>query len=676
MWMWATTIFLSAFLLFQVQPILAKAILPWFGGSAAVWTTCILFFQSFLLLGYLYAHGSFRYLRPKTQSVLHLSLLGLSLAFLPVLPRDTLKPTGSEDPTLRILLLLAVTVGLPYFLLSTTGPLLQAWYAARRTAASPKESFPYRLYALSNAGSMLALLTYPILAEPLLTTRQQSLFWSVGYGFFTLLCGLLAFRSRHDLREGGAPGDRFAEPLKDDRPSWKLHLVWVAYAACSSALLLAVTNHLSHNVASIPFLWILPLSLYLLSFIVCFSGAGWRWSRLTLLLPPAALGGMAFLLSEEFTYAPPRDILLPFTLGFFVLCILCHGEIARLKPPPRHLTSFYLMISLGGALGGLFVAVLAPLLFVGYIELPLALAGCALLAWLTLYRYPKKSWRAPAEFVKAGAVLVLLAYLFTVSQGTTDGYRWSARNFYGMMRVKDEGNLADESAVRKFYSGSILHGRQYLHPKHRREPLTYYTAETGIGRLFRAWEGRGPKRVGVIGLGAGSLASYGRPGDVFRMYEINPLVIRMAWEQFTFLRDTPAKVEVVPGDARLALEREPNQRFDVLVMDAFFSDAVPVHLLTREAFEQYFRHLKKDGVLAVNISNKYLDLRPVIERAADAMGKEARLVTEAGPSWALLTERGELFRHPAFAGVTETLEWREGFRIWTDDYSNLFQILK
>jgi SAM-dependent methyltransferase len=666
MLLYALTILVSAFLLFQIQPVIAKIILPWFGGSAAVWTVCLLFFQCGLLLGYLYAHALFRYLRPRAQAVVHLCLLVLSAATLPVIPSAAWKPTGGEDPTFRILGLLAVAVGLPYFLLSTTGPLVQAWYARRYEGA-----VPYRLYALSNAGSMFALLSYPVLFEPALTTHAQAVGWSYGYIAFVLLCGLAAWSARGDWSKKAAPEP---ETGSENPP----YLLWILLPACASTLLLAVTNHLSQDVAAIPFLWVLPLSLYLLSFILCFDSD--RWYRRTpfLQLLAVALGGMAYALADPDKAISIKVIIPLFAIGLFICCMVCHGELVRLKPHPRHLTSFYLMISLGGAIGGIFVGLLGPRLFHAYYELPVGMIACAVLALIVWYEWSAR-WTMGAV---AGVALAI--YLGMQLREANADYHVIVRNFYGQLKVIDDGKPSDLEAVRKLIHGTINHGEQFLNAARRDLPTTYYGPESGVGLAIREAALHGPDRVAVIGLGTGTLASFGRAGDYYRFYDINPLVIRLARTQFSFLRDSKAKVDVALGDARLSLEREQNGNFDVLAVDAFSSDSIPVHLLTREAFELYFRHLKPGGVLAVHVSNRYLDLQPVVHRLAMDLHKQDAVVdTEDddanaifGATWVLVSGRSAFFDAPLIYEATGKVESRPKLRLWTDDYSNLFQILK
>jgi len=677
MLLFSLTILVSAFLLFQVQPIIARIILPWFGGSAAVWTTCLLFFQSVLLLGYLYSHWVYRSLRPRLQTIAHLVLLAVSLAVLPIWPAASWKPAGAEDPTLRILMLLAATVGLPYFLLSTTGPLLQAWYSRRY-----KGAMPYRLYALSNAGSMLALVSYPALFEPMLGAHRQAAIWSWAYAAFLVLCGITAFSVR----------DAYVAPpaaeTGGERVSKSTYVYWIGLPACASILLLAITNHLSQNVAAIPFLWILPLTLYLLSFILCFEGTRWYRRTWFIRLFAVAVGGMAYGLAPENENIEIKVMIPLFAAGLFVCCMVCHGELARLKPHPRRLTAFYVMIAAGGALGGVLVALVAPRVFSGFHELAVGLAVSAVLVLAVLRADPESGlagpWRRPAPLIAGVLTLALAAYLGVVSRQRDEGARVTVRNFYGGLKVNDTTAENDDEPIRRLTHGTITHGEQYLNPKKQNRPTTYYGANSGVGRAIRQQQETGPVRVGVIGLGAGTLAAYGRAGDYWRFYEINPLVLWLANTQFTFLKNCKARVDVALGDARLSLEREPPEGFDVLAVDAFSSDAIPVHLLTREAFVLYFRHLKANGVLAVHVSNKHLDLEPVVKTAADSLQKQARVVDTDdedndevfGATWVLVTADGSFFGKPLLGKAAAVIHSPRHVRLWTDDYSNLFRILK
>lgn len=682
MLLYAIIIFLSAFLLFQVQPIIAKIILPWFGGSAAVWTTCMLFFQLVLVLGYGYAHVVTRHLKARKQVWLHVGLLLASMVLLPVAPSIRWVPAGGEDPTLQILVLLGASVGLPFFLLSTSSPLLQAWFAQVHCGTSP-----YRLFALSNFGSMLALLSYPTVVEPSLATGHQARWWSVAYAFFVLLCLTAALVQGTRRSPPSVLANAKDDPSPVPPPTWRLHLFWLALAACASTLLLAVTNYLSQDVAAIPFLWILPLSLYLLSFILCFEGEGWYRRNIFLRLAALALVAMTYLLLRDNKITSLTWMIPVFSTGLFFCCMVCHGELARLKPPSQHLTGFYLMVATGGALGGLFVGVVAPRLFNGVYELPVGLMGCALLVLLMLLRELGfslgRAWREPG-FLLFLAVSVFLVEALSLKMWSSVGEsRVMVRNFYGALRVLDSAGASDRGAVRKLVNGRITHGEQYLDSERRRDPITYFTRDSGVGWALLRPARPSPQRIGVIGLGAGTVASYGRPGDVYRFYEINPLVAQVAKSEFTFLKDCEARVEIVLGDARLSLEHEPDQHFDVLVVDAFTGDSIPAHLLTRQAFELYFRHLSPSGVLAVHVSNRYLDLVPVVQGAAESLGEETLVVkNEAddekhifGATWVLVTpERGALEK-TVFEEV-ERSRHRRARRLWTDDYSNLLQVLK
>ena len=681
--LYALTILVSAFLLFQVQPVIAKIILPWFGGSAAVWTTCLLFFQMVLLLGYLYSHAVVRYLRPRVQMVLHIALLVASVAVLPIYPSTSWKPAGGTEPTLQILGLLAVSVGLPYFLLSTTGPLLQAWYARRFHGA-----MPYRLYALSNAGSMFALISYPALFEPSFTTHQQSGMWSWGFGAFILLCAFTAFKSNQSVANILKKPE--AETGAAAPPTGKTYLMWLLLPAVASVLLLAITNHLSQNVAAIPFLWVLPLSIYLLSFILCFEGEGWYRRNPYLQLLAVALGSMAYAVSVDMTSNVPIKVMIPlFAMGLFTCCMVLHGELARLKPDPKYLTHFYLMMSAGGALGGLLVGLLAPHFLNALYEMPVSLVFCAALVAYVLRQDLELKWvrRWPGVIVSAVLTLALAGYVGWQIKQMVSGSRVLVRNFYGGLKVKDSGDPNSMEATRTLTHGTINHGEEYLNIARRDLPTTYYGPNTGVGLAIREKQQAGAVRIGVIGLGTGTTAAYGRLGDYIRYYEINPLVLELARKEFFYLADCKAKLDVAMGDARLSLEQELKdghpQNFDVLAVDAFSSDSIPVHLLTKEAMDLYFRHLRPDGILAVHISNRYLNLQPVLEGEVQATQKIARVVdTEDddtqdvfGATWVLITSPATGFKGDLLTN-SAPLDSKRTVRLWTDDYSNLFKILK
>lgn len=680
--LYAWVIFLGAFLLFQIQPLIAKIILPSFGGSSVVWSTCMVFFQVVLLLGYAYAHWLNEHLRATRQAMVHSALLLASIAVLPIGPDAARGVTGVDHPSWQILKLLAVTIGIPYFLLSSTSPLLQAWYARRRGKA------PYRLYALSNLASMAALLTYPALLEPNFTTRHQGVMWSIAYVGFAALCGATAWFSARGTEEAAvsqSPGAAGA----GEAPRWPLWLLWIALAACGSILLLSVTTFLTQDVAAIPFLWVLPLSIYLLTFIICFDSPKLYVRAVFYPLLAAALGLLAYLLRHpngafkiEWTVALAVSAL-------FFCCMVCHGELIRLRPHPRYLTLFYTMLSVGGATGGVFVALVAPNVFRGYEEFPIGLGLCAVLA-ASLLLAAHREWfrRLWGRVLSAGVIALVGAYLIllgVVVHDSLTGYRLARRNFYGQLRVQDAMDEDDNFVHRKLLHGVINHGEQILDAKYRREPVSYFCHGTGIADAMLAATPGVPRRIGILGLGCGTLAAYGRPGDTIRIYEINPLVLEIARSEFTYLGDTPAHIETVLGDGRLSLERERSQQFDVLVMDAFSGDSVPVHLITREAFQTYLRHLKPGGILAVNVSNKHLDLRPVMERGADAVGRIALFYSYQASEedslckdadWVLIAERSVRETQPKLYAAGQVLKPYTGFRAWTDDFSNMFRILK
>ena len=648
--------FLSAFLLFLVQPMLAKSILPWLGGSASVWTTCLLFFQTALLLGYCYAHGLRRWLPPKAQRIAHLALLAISLLFLPPSPQRVAWATAHPAPAIFVMLLLVI--GLPYLLLASTTALVQSWVRGPIS--------PYPLFALSNLGALLALYAYPLVMEPLLTTRQQQRTWAAAYMIYAILYGLVALRTRPEIE---AP-----EIARSEDVDWRSCLLWFALAMCGSTLLLAVTNHVCQDLASAPLLWIAPLSLYLLSFVVVFHRKQWyqpRWARL---IVPAGLAAMAIGIYYQKVFSLWLTGLL-FGLGLFVSCWFCHGELSRSTPHRGSLTVFYLILACGGAAGGLFVSVIAPQIFTGYLELPLALAACGVLMLMRLYQ--QWSYRVVLKY----AAIVTAAFLLASGiQAYTSNTKLQMRNFYGSLSISEMGDPRQGDAARLLRHGTIYHGIQFLDSARSREPTAYYGRESAIGRwLLRPALNR---RVGIIGLGVGTLATYGRPGDWFTFYEINPLVDRLARQAFTFLRDTPARVDVVVEDGRTALENSPPQAFDLLVVDAFSGDAIPVHLLTKEAFETYYRHLKPDGILAFHITNQFVDVSGVLEELASNFAKQAMLIESLpdrkryvfGAAWVLIGQP-ELLAETFPENVAKRFSAGHR-RLWTDDFSNLLEVLR
>lgn len=897
MFRYALAIFVSAFLLFQVQPLIGRFILPWFGGGPSIWTACMLFFQVLLLGGYLYAHFSSACLSLRRQVLLHLALLTVSLACLPIAPSAAWKPTAGEPPLQQILLLLLATVGGPYFLLAATGPLMQRWFSCFAPGRSP-----WRLYALSNAGSLLALLSYPFAVEPWLPLQQQVLLWTGIYVVFALAiawCGLSLLPTRSQPTttmplSPAAPAEGL-EPVAA-APGWGRRLLWLGLAACGSAILLATTNQLCIDVATVPFLWILPLSLYLITLIICFDNPHWYDRRVFGTLLAATVPAACWVLAEEVD-APISDQVVIYSAVLFACCMTCHGELVHSRPHPQYLTLFYLLVSAGGAVGGLCVAVLAPLVFSGYWEYHTALASCCLLTlvawmarrvwqrqlepafwaalltvslqagligWLVLWKHAaaltdvrrtvllavcgllqlaglagvaaRESqstglWRfwtiwtvlqaawllafASGQFaqqptaatyaellaaVTAPAVCcgILLAalqrldpaartvalhvgMLLTISlwlsvlwysgqlatwqvvslataipaallmEWAANGLRgpgqpaagcwfwitgstllillgtdlWhnirrdqmdnvhTSRNFYGVLRVRfDEGEDYDDYSLPPKYSlthGQIQHGFQYAEDDYwKRQPTTYYGVDSGVGLALRiARDLRHPPadadqnhpaaggrhsspaglRVGVIGLGTGTIAAYGQSGDVFRFYEINPDVRALSDRYFTYLSDSPAETTVVLGDARIVMEQEllngQPQQLDVLAVDAFSSDAIPVHLLTTQCGDVYRRHLTPEGILAIHISNRYLDLNPVVRGLAEHLGWHAFRIDDDGDdsvgvftsTWILLTASSEVADHPDLQSACTPWDDTDPVLHWTDDYSGLWQVL-
>lgn len=674
------TVFASAFLVFQVQPIIARAILPWFGGTPSVWTTAMLFFQALLGLGYLYAHLLATRVSLRAQLLTQVALVVAALVALPILPAPEWRPTDPGHPTGRVLWLLLAHVGLPYLTLAGTGPLLQAWFHR----AAPRRS-PYRLYALSNLGSMLALLSYPLLVEPTLGLKAQGTLWAAGFVGFAVFTGLVTTRlwSVRSTITTAAPHDvGGASPRQ-----W---LVWTVLPLFASAMLLATTNHVCRNVAVVPFLWVVPLALYLATFIVAFDGPRWYsrpWFAGATLLVIVWISASK-LLQAQLGVLPEATAY--FTLMFFV-CMLCHGELVRLKPEPRLLTSFYLALSLGGALGGAAVALVFPLLFNSYAEMKLGLVGGLALALGLLVRDGWRTWLGRRPALRWS----LVALSFVVAPGVVGveargsvagGAKVATRNFYGVLLVIDVDAADPWRRGRALMHGGISHGFQLLAAKRRREPTMYFGPQSGVGALLRQLKHAAPLNVGVLGLGVGTLATYGRQGDRYRFYEIDPAVLDLARRHFTFLGDSRASVDVTLGDARLSLEREPPQGFDVLVLDVFSGDAIPVHLLTREAFALYLRHLKPGGVIAAHISNRHLDLAPVVAGMAQVHGLHMVRVERkkkdderavVGSEWILLARHpaaleGRLIRQ-AMRGTPQTFGDPV---VWTDSYSNLVGLLR
>ncbi len=750
LWIFAATIFLSAFLLFQVQLIISKYILPWFGGSSAVWTTNILVFQILLLGGYIYSHFVSERLTPRSQGKLHITLLSAAIILIvilsiawpaAILPGAALRPTGADHPVRDVILITLLATGLPFFVLSTTGPLLQRWFAE-----SGGDVRTYRLYSVSNLGSLLGLLTFPLLLEPLLRLKLQGVLWSVLFAVFCAGSGWCAWNSTHTSPHASKKPS--AGPREDDaRPPTYPYLLWFLLAACASSLFLATTNQLCQEIISLPLLWVLPLALYLLSFILCFDHP--RWYRREIFHPLFAIG--IFVLCAAMIYAQRTVQLIVLPLLLFVACMICHGELVRIKPGVRRLTAFYLTVSAGGAFGGMFVAIFAPHLFRFFTEFQLSIAACAILLIVCLF-LDEHSWIYSAAFwlpciiavgsvataasignwiptfgallestysyawaFLAAALLLSGAYIRRTSPARGRGFRFlqplvglitvlvflclyasdkpepglflGERNFYGALRVFEL-----QQGGKALFHAHTLHGAQ-LNPPNDRMPLAYYGPDSGIGILLQNRPLRigssGNLRVGIVGLGAGALAAYGRPGDYFRYYEINPQVIdlsRGSHPVFTYVRDSSAKVDMELGDARLLLQQEANrgesQRFDILVLDAFSGDAVPVHLLTKEAFDIYAQHLHDDNaIIALHLSSRHINLLPVVEGLRQYTHTYALIKFTGGSYpfleslWVFLAKRPEALQVSGLIPALPPDMPQAAPRLWTDDYSDIFRLL-
>jgi tetratricopeptide (TPR) repeat protein len=706
MLVYALTIFTGAFLLFQVQPLIGKYILPWFGGGPGVWTTCLLFFQVLLLGGYAYAHFTSRWLKPRSQAICHLILLIAALTWLPITPADTWKPDGTGNPTWQILGLLTMSLGLPYFVLSATGPLMQQWFSRTHPGASP-----YRLYALSNVGSLLALVSFPIYFETQFTRKTQAMLWAWGLVLYAVGCGGCAIKlwqaekslnakaqppeieRANQKPEAGIP-ESHSQPHKEARLPQSLtystldKFLWLLLPACASVLLLATTNMMCQEVAVIPFLWVLPLALYLLSFIICFDSPRW-YARIPFALAlTAAWGGIGWALFN----AAEASVYLQlgiYSVGLFICCMVCHGELYRLKPDPQHLTGFYVMIAAGGALGGIFVAVAAPLIFTSYFELHWGLLFSGLLLLLVCLRDQNRAslnrWRLLTCAWLLTGLLALGIALWFQAHKLEDMMVYRSRNFYGVLSVYELHKNEAKLHQLQLTHGRTLHGLQLTDAAQAAWPTTYYGEKSGVGLAEQALP-TGSRRIGVIGLGAGTLAAYARTGDNLRFYEINPEVCRLAGSWFTYLKNCAGKVEIIHGDARLSLEREAPQNFDLLVLDAFNSDSIPVHLLTKEAFAIYRRHLKSKGIIAVHVSNRSLNLEPVVVKLARFFDYKVVTIDSVAPRdkpwirdavWMLLSHDEDIIGSPTIRLAARTSETDPaGIPLWTDDFASLFQILR
>ncbi|PYP81051.1 MAG: hypothetical protein DMD35_03185 [Gemmatimonadetes bacterium] len=665
---YALAIFLGSTLLFLLEPIAAKRLVPLLGGSAAVWTACLVFFQTALLLGYYAAHLLVTHTTLRTQVTAYVGLLGLSVVQLVRAVDPTLR-ASVERPIASVLWLLSALIGLPFVTLSATSPLLQAWFA--RT--TPREQADaYRLFAISNVGSIVALLAYPWLIEPRLTLRVQTILVAVVLAMLSILAGVMGASVRRSENDGqtAATAESAAVPAAT-------RALWVALAACASLLLAATTTHISQNVVALPLVWIVPLVAYLSSFVVAFSTRAWPPRWLVVGLAIIGLIVSADLVDAGVLEFPVLLATAVFCVALFFLCLFLHSELYRRRPAPEHLTSFYLHVAAGGALGSVLVGIVAPLVLPGEYDLAIGLLLTAALGLVV-------AWAGSRVMRVVWAALVAVGIALVTSQvGGESGAIVRVRNFYGTVRVTQAYD-AQHAEVRSLYHGVIVHGRQIFRSELRRVPITYYAHTSGVGLALDQCCGGRPRRIGVIGLGAGSVAVYGNPGDTIRFYEINRAVEDIARSSFTFLSDSPAFTQVVLGDARVSLTAEPPQRYDVLIVDAFSGDAVPAHLLTVQALEVYRRHLAPGGIIAFNVSNDFLALAPVLEQLARHAGMQAVRVIDHqdlarhvfDSEWVLVTANAEFLANPAIVRARLPIDVPAGLRLWTDDYSSLFPLIK
>ena len=685
-WLSGVAVFLGALLLFVVQPLAARSLLPWYGGAPMVWAVALFFFQTVLLGGYLYAHLLVTRLAAHRQPLVHGAVLAVAaLLCLPPLPGSDWAPAGGETPAGWILLTLVVALGPAFFALAATTPLVSAWVAQAMARSAGAEPAPdvYRLYALSNAGSLLGLVLYPVMLEPLFGLVGQARLWSAGFVVLALvmtLAGALSARARDGARS-------------TDEPALAgFHTSPFLLAGAGSLALVAVTTHLTRDVAAVPFLWIAPLALYLLTFILAFRGGNPYPRRLLVPLLLVAVASCLYVWFQDITYGLASPLLAHAiaALSFLFLgCWIIHGEIALRKPASSRLTGFYLSMTAGGALGGLLASVGSPLLFPNFWEYPLALVLAVVVAFAVSRTAPRGRW----PFVRKAVPAATLGMAIAVSALEHRRPLAATRNFFGVVRIM-EAYPASPDWRRDMWHGGIAHGSQWMAPGRRREPTLYYYEGTGIEAVLNRHPNRRlvrPLRVAVVGLGTGSIVVHGRRGDLFRFYEIDPQVVQAAREFFTFLTDTPAEVEVVLGDGRLSLlreERAGEPGFDVIVLDAFAGDAIPVHLLTAEAFDLYRSRLAPGGTIAVHISNRHVDLAPVIRAQALRLDLISLLtVSEPDPdrfhyssTWVVLSLNTDLITDPSLLGraepwTGEAVEPGDPFR-WTDDHSNLLPVLR
>jgi hypothetical protein len=655
----------------------------------------MLFFEVVLTAGYAYANWLVKRKTTRKQTLTHLALMAISVCLViylwiiwpsPITPAASWKPGTDTSPLLYILFLLTISVGLPFFVLSTNSPLMQAWFSFKNPGRSP-----YWLYALSNIGSLLGLILYPVVVEPLLTIQRQGWIWAVGYLIFILIAGYNAIQLKNILP---APISNENNQLANDtqKPAKGTQSLWIILSATASLMFLAVTNEITQEVAVIPFLWVLPLGIYLFSFVLAFSSRRWYQRKLYTLLFLVAVAGLIYILFNSSTNYIIQIVVYNFLL--FTITMICHGELYALRPQPAHLTRFYLLVSIGGAIGGIIVNLIAPYIFRGYWEFKIGLAFVGIL--MAVLSFPRARTRSSSVYrniVGVMAVVVAFSVVYLIFFSTSKDL-FARRNFYGVVNVLQKELGTDQQKANLLVHGTTVHGLQFLDAGLRDTPTGYYSPDSGAGlALVSNPHYASGMRVGVLGLGVGTLAAYGQPGDYYRFYEINPVIVDLANGQggyFSFIQDSLADIDIVLGDARISLENELSSGvkndFDILVLDTFSSDSIPAHLVTRQAFEIYLQNLAPDGLIAAHISNKHLDLKPVLWQLAQFYDLDFALVSKlpqeydlgAYPSdWVLITRNAALLQTPALVNTGDRMQgYTTAIRLWTDDYSNLFQIIK
>jgi hypothetical protein len=664
-------IFLSAFLLFLVEPMSAKQLLPVLGGSSAVWLTCLVFFQLTLLLGYLYAHWLTRHPFNRVQRLLYFALLVLAIALLAA--QRFIRPDlsyGSEHPVTTIFFALTLTIGLPFLLLGSTSPLLQIWLFRKQGG-----HVPYRLFALSNVGSLLALIAYPTLVEPHLTLKLQRSLWAIGFMVYAVLCAVLSRQVPAIAQATPQESPDTIAPPASSAAKW----LWFLLPMAAAMQLSAVTSHITSNIAAIPLLWILPLAVYLITFILAFEFPRFYRRSIVVRLMVVMLASLGYAISKMDSSIPIGLAILFFLFECFIACLFCHAETYTLRPRrPSETTLFYLLVAAGGVTGTFFIGIASPLIFAANYDLSITFLVTAVLALVVTW---PDGWGQRLLWA-TGSILVLFLN-FALHAAYKQQALLETRNFYGSLRVK-ESVTKEGQPLRSLLNGTIQHGNQIFSPGLTRTPTTYYAKDSGIGLALSNCCASRPRNIGVVGLGAGTIAAYGNAGDRIRFYEINPHVEPIARNLFTYLRDSPATVTVIEGDARSSLAHEAPQHFDVLVLDAFSGDAIPLHLLTTEALQLYQKHLAPNGILAFHVSNQYLNLAPEVAQLAASIHMQAMIFDTASvdvrgefrSTWVLVTASPTFFTLPDVALIAAPITAVPGLRTWTDDYSSLLPIFQ